>query len=46
MEYYRPAIIIRSGEFPADDVKMLLLLTGVFWSVSLAVLRRRSICTV
>jgi ABC-type Na+ efflux pump permease subunit len=46
MEYYRPAIIIRAGEFPAADVVTLLILTVVFWCSSLLILQRRSICTV
>ena len=46
MEYYRPAIIIQSGQFPVGDVSILLGLAFVFWTAALIIFQRRSICTV
>ncbi len=46
MDYYRPAIIIQSGEFPFRDVGLLLLIAAGMWCAAGVVLRRRSICTV
>jgi hypothetical protein len=46
MEYYRPAIIIQSDEFPVGDVAVLLVIASVTWVAGLVVFSRRSICTV
>ncbi len=46
MEYYRPAIIIQSGEFPVRDVLSLTGLAAVLWTTGGVVFHRRSICTV
>ena len=46
MEYYRPALIIKSGSFPWKDVSVLLSVTLVAWLAGGIVFRRRSICTV
>jgi len=46
MEYYRPAIVIQSGEFPLSDVGILLAIAGICWSAGGLVFRGRSICTV
>ena len=46
MEYYRPAIIIQSGLFPWQDVKILLCIAATFWIAAGVTFRRRSICTV
>ncbi len=46
MDYYRPAIIIQSGKFPAADVGLLLAIAVVTWTLAGIIFRRRSICTV
>lgn len=46
MEYYRPALTIQHGTFPARDVATLLIVAAVAWTIGGIVLRRRSICTV
>jgi ABC-2 type transport system permease protein len=46
MEYYRPAIVIQTDEFPWSDIGVLLGLAAATWIAALAVFRRRSICTV
>lgn len=46
MEYYRPAIVIQSGEFPTGDVTVLLVIAAVTWIAGLITFARRSICTV
>lgn len=46
MEYYRPAVVIQSGNFPVRDVGILLCVATVFWISGGVVLQRRSICTV
>ncbi|MEZ6059559.1 MAG: ABC transporter permease subunit [Planctomycetaceae bacterium] len=46
MEYYRPAIIIQSGQFPFCDVGILLGIGGCCWFIGGLVFRCRSICTV
>ena len=46
MEYYQPAQILQSGDFPAGDVTVLLLVGGTTWLLAGEVLARRSICTV
>ena len=46
MEYYRPAIIIQTGEFPWRDVGILVALSVIMWISSGVVFQRRSICTV
>jgi len=45
MDYYRPAIIIQSGDFPFRDAAVLLILFAVMWSAAGVIFRRRSICT-
>ena len=45
MEYYRPAIVIQTGEFPADDVVTLLSVAGAAVVLGGEVVARRSICT-
>jgi hypothetical protein len=44
--YYRPAIIIQTGQFPLIDVGILLGITGVLWTTAGICFSRRSICTV
>lgn len=46
MEYYRPAIIIQTGELPWTDVGILLCITLTFWVAGGVIFRTRSICTV
>ncbi|MEO2019720.1 MAG: ABC transporter permease subunit [Fuerstiella sp.] len=46
MQYYRPAIVIQSGQFPVTDVGILLGVAFVFWIAGGVIFRRRSICTV
>jgi hypothetical protein len=46
MEYYRPAIIIQTGEFPWRDVETLVTLSVILWIMGGVVFQRRSICTV
>lgn len=35
MHYYRPMVVIRSGEWPIGDISVLLLTAAVFWVVGL-----------
>lgn len=46
MEYYRPAVIIQTGEFPLTDFVALAAVSIVCWVTGGVVFRRRSICTV
>lgn len=46
MAYYRPAIIIQSGEFPWFDIAVLVFISGLIWLASGFVFHYRSICTV
>jgi ABC-type transport system involved in multi-copper enzyme maturation permease subunit len=46
MQYYQPAQILQSGEFPIRDVTVLLVVGGSAWLVGGEVVARRSICTV
>jgi hypothetical protein len=46
MEYYQPAQILQSGDFPIRDVAVLLSVGGSAWLLGGVVLARRSICTV
>lgn len=46
MEYYRPALVIQSGTFPAFDISMLAMVTLVSWGLGGIIFRHRSICTV
>ena len=46
MEYYRPAIVIQSGQFPATDITILLAIASVCWIAGGVIFCRRSICTV
>ncbi len=46
LEYYRPAGVIQTGEFPFSNV-MILLTTGLIcWIAAGMIFHRRSICTV
>lgn len=46
LEYYRPAGIIQSGEFPMTNVLILLSIGAVCWLGAGIIFHRRSICTV
>ncbi|MEY3175051.1 MAG: hypothetical protein RLZZ436_2965 [Planctomycetota bacterium] len=46
MEYYRPAIVIQNDAFPLADIAVLLAIAAATWTAALAVICRRSICTV
>lgn len=46
LEYYRPAIVIQSGQFPWSNLSILLMVAATSWTAGGIVLRRRSICTV
>ena len=46
MEYYRPAIVLQSGEFPWSDMGVLLGISLFCWLAGGMVFCRRSICTV
>ena len=46
MEYYKPALIIESGDFPVRNVGILLGIAMTAWIAGGIVFRRRSICTV
>ena len=46
LEYYQPAEIVRSGQFPKGDVLVLLSCALVTWLLSGEIVARRSICTV
>lgn len=46
MEYYRPAIIIQTGEFPWSDVKVLFALSAFLWIGGAITFRFRNVCTV
>ena len=46
LEYYRPAQILQSGDFPASDVTILLTIGAVAMMLGGEVVARRSICTV
>lgn len=46
MEYYRPAIIIQTGDFPWRNVGILLTGSFLAWIASAVTFRMRSICTV
>ncbi|APZ96851.1 ABC transporter permease subunit [Fuerstiella marisgermanici] len=46
MEYYRPAQTIQAGEFPWQDVMILLAVAATSWTAGGIILRRRNICTV
>ncbi len=45
MEYYRPAIIIQTGDFPWFDIGALTTISVLMWIASGLVFRNRSICT-
>ncbi len=45
MDYYRPALILRDGGFPARDVLALLAASAVFWTAGLERTARRDIVT-
>lgn len=45
MEYYRPALIIQSEQFPASDLAVLLTLFLICWLSAGLIFRSRSICT-
>jgi ABC-2 type transport system permease protein len=46
MEYYQPAQILQSGDFPIRDAAVLLLVGGSAWVLGGEVVARRSICTI
>jgi hypothetical protein len=46
LEYYRPAVIMHTGEFPASDVAVLLAIAAACLVAGSEMLARRSICTV
>ena len=46
VSYYRPAIIIRTGQFPMLDVGVLVTVAAICWSAAAAIFGRRNICTV
>jgi beta-exotoxin I transport system permease protein len=46
LEYYRPALVMRSGQFPVGDVIVLLSIGLVAWTIGGEVMARRNICTV
>lgn len=46
LEYYRPALLMQSGDFPTCDVFVLLSITAVSLVAGSEVMARRSICTV
>ena len=46
MEYYKPAFIIQSGDFPWLDVSKLTCIGGGSWIMGGIIFRRRSVCTV
>lgn len=46
LEYYRPAGIIHSGEFPISNVAVLLTTGLTCWLIAGYIFHRRSICTV
>ncbi|MFK7817551.1 MAG: hypothetical protein AB8G99_02435, partial [Planctomycetaceae bacterium] len=46
MEYYRPAFIIESQEFPKRNISILLIVSIICWTIGGVIFRRRSICTV
>ena len=46
LEYYRPAIVIQSGDFPTVNIGILLGIGFVCWTAAGITLSRRSICTV
>lgn len=46
LEYYRPAQILQSGDFPASDVTVLITVGAVAMMLGGEVVARRSICTV
>jgi len=46
LEYYRPATIIQTGNFPTHNITILLGIGFVCWLAAGIILRQRSICTV
>lgn len=46
LNYYQPAMILRSGSVAATDIAILLALGGVAWIVGAEITARRSICTI
>lgn len=46
MEYYRPALVIKSSSFPWQDVGVLSAITLITWITGGVIFRMRSICTV
>jgi len=46
MEYYRPALIIKSGAFPWGDVLTLVAIALTTWTTGGLIFKSRSICTV
>jgi ABC-type transport system involved in multi-copper enzyme maturation permease subunit len=46
MDYYQPAVVLTSGQFPTADITILLTVAVVTWFVGGEVFARRSICTI
>ena len=46
IEYYRPAEIIRTQQFPIENMATLLILAVCTWLAGGMIFARRSICTV
>ena len=45
LEYYKPLMIILKQQWPANDLKVLLITSAVFWLTGLIVFVRRDIRT-
>jgi hypothetical protein len=45
MQYYQPARILSSGDFPVRDVLILLAIGGASWLLGCEIFARRNICT-
>ncbi len=46
MNYYQPAVILESGEFPMTDMIVLLSVATASWLLGGEIMARRSVCTV
>jgi hypothetical protein len=46
LDYYQPADVLRSGQWPVADIAVLLLVGGSSWGLGGEIMARRSICTV
>ncbi len=45
MQYYQPARILSSGDFPVRDVLILSVIGGTSWLFGCEIFARRNICT-